>query len=94
MMTGPAEAVNQQLQLEESYEQRDQFLRWLYDVAYDLPGRPGELAKQIHRADSFAYSILRHRASYAWPRQIEKRQWKIDVELLMSVWAEWKAVQP
>jgi len=77
---------------EESFEVRSAFLRWLYDCEYEKPTPTGELARRIHRVDSLGYHVLRNHAAHGWPRALAKRGWqdKIDVELLLEVFREWK----
>jgi hypothetical protein len=93
-MTGPTAAVELQIQIEETFDHRSAFFRWLYGVMYETETPAGALARQILRADSFAYHILRNRSSASWVRQVQKRGWKVDPELLMGVWNEWRAVRP
>jgi len=89
-MIGDLPAVEPQNQ--ETFEQRDQFCRWLYWDEYEKPTDAGALARQIHK-ELFGFHILRNRSSHTWPHQIAKRGWKIDPELLMHVWAEWREAQ-
>lgn len=90
MTTGNLPAItNPKYQHDESYEERDQFLDWLYFDMYSTESHAGLVARQIHK-ELLASHVLRNRSSWTWVRHIEKRGWKINGELLMAVWHSWR----